>query len=408
MKHYWLPLMALVSPSVQAVEAELAGIMDMRYSLTDGIDSYVNGGLGKFRYDDGEQLSIAQAGLVGTLEWDNNLSLHAVANGYLDGVEDGLGLTEIYLKYRTLPSQSGLRQGLRLGIFYPAISLENNATAWSTPNTLTPSTMNSWVGEELRSTGLEYTAEWLGRFTGRPYDLKLQGSVFVHNDPAGAELSWHGWMQSSRQTLLHEKLPVQNMPARQGVLSQQAGASDPFHEEDDRPGYTLSGEVKFPRKGLLQLGWFDNRAIPYEQTNGQYGWRTRFGWAGFRWKLPGRFSLSGQVMQGDTLMQKPSREDVVNNDYRSGWLALSWSAKPHRITGRVEEFSVTDNDRTWGDNNDEYGKAFTLAYRYQLQKNWFLLSEFNWLQSTRGGRTYENQPVDLVERQLQFASRYYF
>jgi len=408
MRSRWLALTALAAGPALAVEADVAGIVDLRYSVVDGIDSYVNGGAGKFRYDDGGQLSIAQAGLVGKLEWDNGLSFHAVANGYLDGVEDAIGFTEAYFKYRTVPSDAGLRHGVRLGIFYPAISLENNATAWSTPNTLTPSSMNSWIGEELRSTGVEYTAEWLGRFSARPYDLKLQGSLFMNNDPAGAMLSWHGWTLSSRQTLLHEKLPLPDMPARQGLLDAQAPASDPFHEEDDDLGFTLSTELKFPRKGLVQLGWFDNQAVPWSRTNGQYGWRTRFGWAGFKWRLPARFSLSGQIMQGDTLMQAPWRQDVVNNDYRSAYLALSWSNKPHRLTARVEEFSVTDNDATVGDNNDEYGKAFTLAWRYQLQKNWFLLSEFNWINSSRWARTYEGASPDLIERQLQFASRYYF
>lgn len=408
MIYRWVPLAVLMSGSALAVEADVAGIIDLRYSAVDGIDSYVNGGAGKFRYDDGDQLSVAQAGLVGKLKWDNGVSFHGVANGYLDGVEDAVGITEAYFKYRTVPNDDGLRQGVRLGIFYPAISLENQGTAWSTVNTLTPSTMNSWIGEELRSTGVEYTAEWLGRFNQRPYDLKLQGSLFMNNDSAGAMLSWHGWTLSSRQTLLHEKLPIQDMPARQGLLAAQAPKSDPFHEEDDDLGVTLSAQIKLPRKGLVQLGWFDNNATPWSRTNGQYGWRTRFAWAGFKWRLPARFSLTGQIMQGDTLMQAPWRQDVVNNDYRSAYLALGWSMKPHRVTARVEEFSVTDNDSTAGDNNDEYGKAFTLAYRYQLQKNWFLLSEFNWINSSRWARVYEGASPDLIERQVQFASRYYF
>ncbi|MCV6588591.1 MAG: hypothetical protein OIF57_06135 [Marinobacterium sp.] len=408
MIYRWLMLAALATGPVQAVEGDLAGIIDVRYSTVDGIDSYVNGGAGKFRFDGGGQLALAQAGLVGTLEWDNGLSFHAVANGYADGVEDGLGISEAYLKYRTLPSESGLRHGVRLGIFYPAISLENNATAWSVPDTLTPSTMNSWVGEELRATGVEYTAELLGKFSGRSYDLKMQASLFTNNDPSGAMLSWHGWTLSSRQTLLHEKLPLPDMPARNDLLAAQAPASDPFHEEDDRWGVTLSTELKLPRKGLLHLGWYDNNATQWRRTKGQYGWRTRFVWAGFKWRLAKAWRLSGQIMQGDTLMQAPWRQDVVDNDYRSAYLKLSWSQRPHRISGRIEEFSVTDLDSTVGDNNDEYGKAFTLSYRYRVQKNWFLLTEFNWINSSRWARTYEGATPELIERQLQFASRYYF
>ena len=404
----WAALVLYFPAATMAAELSFKGLIDVRASHTDGLDSYVNGDNGKFRNDNGAHLSLAQLAFAGELQATEALSLHAVGAAYADGVEDNVGLTEIYAKYRTTPTANGFRQTLRAGVFYPPISLENRAVGWSSSSSLTPSTMNSWIGEEVRLTGLEYSAEWLGKHRQSPVDAKLFGSLFINNDPTAAMLSWHGWTQSSRQTLLQEKLQLPDFPARNGALAGQASASDPFHEEDGRPGYVVGTELKYKRQGLLQLGYYDNRAQPYRQTNGQYGWDTRFVYAGFRWQPDRAWRLQGQIMQGATRMQDPRHQDVVNNDFRSGYLSLSWREKKHQILGRVEEFSVTDNDTTAGDNNSEVGKGVTLSYRYQLDRRTFLFSEYNWIDSKRGARMYQGLSLRQIERQWLLAARYYF
>ena len=113
-------------------------------------------------------------------------------------------------------------------------------------------------------------------------------------------------------------------------------------------------------------------------------------------------------------MQSESQMDVVNNDYASGFVALhyNWQTivanKKHKRTLRVEDFSVTDNDDTWGDNNNEQGQAVTLNHSYRLSKPWFLSAEFTVIDSHRPARYYTAQPVDLIERQWQLAARYFF
>ena len=107
-------------------------------------------------------------------------------------------------------------------------------------------------------------------------------------------------------------------------------------------------------------------------------------------------------------MQSPLRRDVVNNDYKSAFIALSKRIKKHRMTIRLEEFSVTDNDLTVGDNNNEYGKSATLNYTYRYSKPVFLSLEYNWLNSYRPARMYTEQAIDLTERQWQLATRYFF
>jgi hypothetical protein len=126
------------------------------------------------------------------------------------------------------------------------------------------------------------------------------------------------------------------------------------------------------------------------------------------WLLPNNYHLSAQYLDGDTLMQSAARVDIVDNSYSSGYVALSKRWQKHRVTGRIEEFSVDDHDETVGDNNNEYGKSFTLNYSYRLAKSWFLSSEYTWIQSRRMARWYVQEPINLTERQLQFAARYFF
>jgi len=403
-----LPVLLAFPLSGIAAELSFKGMADLRLSHTDAEDSYVNGGIGKFRYNEGSQLSVAQAAISAKVDWNENLSLTAVGNGFADGVEDAFGLTELYLKYRSLPSENGLRHTIRAGAFYPAISLENTGTAWSTTRTLTPSTLNSWIGEEIRLQGIEYQLENLGKFNQRDYDLRFRSALFWNNDTAGALLAWHGWTQSSRQTLLHEKLVLPDFPARQGDLAEQAALSDPFHEEDDRAGFMLSLEAHWPRKGMVQLGYYDNRGQPYTVDEGNYGWDTRFLFSGFQYRLSPSWQISGQLMSGDTLMQSPLRQDVVNNRFDSAYLMLSWRKGSHLLTGRAEAFQVDDRDNTVGDNNNEEGYGATLSYRYRYNKQWFLFAEYNYLNSDRAARQYTNIDTEQTEQQLQFGSRYYF
>ncbi|EAR61175.1 hypothetical protein [Neptuniibacter caesariensis] len=404
----WLLLLSLTCLPANAMDIEWKGVADMRISHSSGIQSYVSGQTGKLQNSPGGDLSLGQLGVALNLGINDQSSIAVVGNSFIDDEKNSTGLTELFYQRSGLPNENGLRHGMRLGMFYPPISLENRATAWSPANSLTPSTMNSWIGEEIRTTGFEYTAEWLGKFRQADYDLKLSTGLFTMNDTAGAMLSWHGWGLSSRQSVYGEGLPIPQTPAQTGILSVQAKESDPFHEGDDRLGYYLNAEYLLKRKLLLQAGYYDNNATPYVETDGQYGWNTQFTYAGFRWRLNKQWSLMGQLMQGSTLMQSPQRVNVVDNDYRSGYLTLSWHNKPHSINARLEEFSVTDLDQTPGDNNDEYGKAFTLSYRYRLDKQWFLLSELNWIDSNRAARAYSNENTRKIEQQLQMALRYYF
>ncbi len=402
-------IIGLYSPLVMAAEHDISGIVDVRASYNDGLTSYVDAGLGKFRFNPDGQLSLAQLGLSYKVEWDNDFSAHVVANGYWDGVENNLGITEAFLEYKGLPSQQGIRLSGRAGIMYPKISLENVATAWSSPYTLSYSTMNAWLGEEVRHLGARLTLDWLGKFRQSKHDFRFDAEVFVNNDTTGAMLSWHGWTLSSRQTLWQETLPITYLPARNGgFLTAQAAESDPFLELDDRPGYHGVASWKLKGQGLIQAGYYHNDADTRVTIDGQYAWLTRFAHLGIKWRLPYRVELLAQYMKGDTLMNAPEGFAVVDNDYHSAYMMLSRRWDTHRLSLRLEDFAVEDRDLTPGDNNNEDGQAYTLSYSYRMKKGWYLQLEYNRIDSARPARSYLGDPIDLVEQQWQFASRYFF
>ena len=400
----------LTQVSAYEIEANFHGLLDLRVTTTDSLTSYTQGGYGKFAVNDGETFSLSQAGAQLSLAWDSGISAHVVANAYNNNDDFKIGLTEAYLKYSGLPNASGYRWQSKLGIFYPRISLENNAYAWASKNTLNSSSLNTWIGEEVRVLGNEITLTRLGRINKNPFDLSLSVSAFVNNDPSGSMLSWHGWTISNRQTLWTEKIPLPSFRARmQGYdLYTQASSSDPFLELDDRVGGHVRAEVKFHKKGALSAGYYNNNGKPYVVENGQYAWKTRFTHIDLTWLLPKGIILTSQLLHGDTLMQSHERKNVVDNDYTNGYIALTKRMKAHRITARIEKFNVKDNDQTLGDNNTERGKAFTLNYTYRLSKPWFLSTEFTWINSHRPARMYTNNLVDLTERQLTFAARYFY
>ncbi|WP_240778297.1 hypothetical protein [Shewanella polaris] len=398
------------SIELKDVEHDLTGVIDVRAGYADTIDSYLEGGLGKFGADNGAQIALSQLGLNYHIQWGDAWSSRIVANGYVDGINNGLGITEALIRYRDIPSESGIRLDVQFGLMYPKISLENVATAWASPYTLNYSTLNSWLAEEVRHIGLSTTIESLGKYRQSEHDFSLTAEAFMFNDTTGAMLAWHGWTQTSRQTLVQETLPIAAIPAMEtgGMLEAQAANSDPFTELDDRIGGHVLAKWTWRNKGSVQAGYYDNNANTLIVKQGQYVWLTQFGHVGTKWRLPYGISLIGQFMQGSTLMTNTEGYPVVDNDFQSGYILLSKRWSQHRVNIRVEDFSVTDNDSTPYDNNNEDGQSLTLAYQYQLDRPWFIQFEYNLIDSNRPARAYLNESIDLVEQQWQLSSRYFF
>jgi len=410
MRAAFLVLLVLVAYPL-AAEHSLKGIVDLRASnLSSEVDnkSYLTGGYGKYRFNDGASAALGQLGLHYKADIAEKFAVNIVANGFSDENETSIGLTEAYIQYKGLPSRNGWRYQAKLGVFYPKISLENVATAWSTPYTITNSAINNWVGEELRHTGISFSVEKLGKFKRSPHSFTIDLSLFQNNDSTGAMLTWHGWTVGSRQTMLQETLKVQWFPARTGELSEQAAHSDPFIELDNRWGTHLVAKWQYDKKLRLNIGYYDNHAQEGLVEKGQYTWTTEFIHTGLKYKLAPKLEFITQYMSGSTLMTSPTFKHVVSSDFDSAFIMVRKNIRQHHIALRLETFNVDDLDNTVGDNNNETGKAVTLSYRYQVQKGKYLLLESNWLDSTRPARIYVGQPEHLIERQYQLAYRQYF
>ena len=206
------------SPDVVSVYA------DFRTSITTGEASWTQLGAGKTRFGTGRSdaaFDLAEAGLV----WRPRLgwALSGYAHLQYDEAQDNVvGLTEAFLRYRPVP-RSAWRWSGRAGVFYPPISLEHEEDAWAVKSTLSPSAINSWIGEEVKGVGVEIGAE---REFGS-HAVALTGGVFGFNDTTGVLISYRGWALHDIKTALSSAYPVRFIPvmtvSRDRLTRQMAG-----------------------------------------------------------------------------------------------------------------------------------------------------------------------------------------
>ena len=390
-------------------QQDFRGVVDIRAVQSTTHESYSNGGYGRFRFSDGWSLSLSQASLKYTLTNDS-WSLHTVATSYLDDENAGLGITEAFVRYRSVPNLDGLRHNIRLGIIYPQISLENIATAWLSPYTLSFASQNTWIAEEVRHLGVEWGLDLLGRSNNSKSDINLTATAFKYNDTNGALLAWHGWPQSSRQSLWGESLrfPITPAMAPGQMLEVQARSSEPFVELDSNFGFHLKLDWRWDRKLRLRVGHYDNNAAQDIVIDGQYTWQTQFSHLGLEWRIDKQTTLVSQYMTGDTRMRVIDGFDVVGLDFRNSFILISHKSSAHRFTARYEQFNNEDFDGIEGDNNDDQGDAFTLGYQYDFGGGVFMLLEYNQINSLRPSKVYQRLATTDKETQYQASVRYFF
>ncbi|MCJ7555581.1 MAG: hypothetical protein MUP90_01555 [Gammaproteobacteria bacterium] len=383
--------------------------VDLSYLSVSGYPSWTGGGAGKLRYDE-DGLVLSRAFMDFRYRLTDTLEAKVDAQLYTDNIGHPIDLTEAYLDWRPLGASAN-RYRFKLGAFYPRVSLENTGPGWSSPYTISPSALNTWVGEELRTVGLE------GSWTRRPQSLggmhtfTLYAAIFYYNDPAGALLSWKGWSIHDRQTRYGDELPLPPLPQIQpGMYFQR---QDPyvaiFREIDNEPGYYLGGEWRYGKKVLARLMHYDNRGDPRAFENGQYAWGTDFDLVGVQLILPGDIGLIYQWMSGLTVMGPVyNGTHVVDANYYSDFLLLTRAFGPHRVSARYDRFEVDENDQVPLDNNSEYGHAWTMAYTYQVSTEISLAAEWLAIETYREAWEYYGLDEEKTEYQLQLALRIRF
>jgi hypothetical protein len=278
------------------------------------------------------------------------------------------------------------------------MSLESRAVGWESPYTLTPSAISSWIGEEIRTVGLDGQVDWLGTRLGHTFDLQLTGALFAWNDPAGTMMSMHGWALHDRQTTLFGRVgPPQT--------SDDGAKKEMFAEIDDRPGFYVGAQARYLDRAVLNVLHYDNRGEPtaYEPAIRDFAWLTKFDAAALRVETASGWTLLAQALVGDTYI---APGPWLEWEYDSQSLMLAKRSGPHMVAARYDQFAVGfERDPTGAGNED--GDAWTLAYSWERGGPWRFALEWLRVKSNVAARTEwlgENPLV--TETKIEISARY--
>jgi len=364
---------------------------DLRLTHASGEPTWFNDWLGKGRYggkrgESETKLRIPEVSIIGKYEinWDWQLFAHAK---YDPEQDKPLDLVEAYLRFSPAP-KSKLSYQVKAGMFFPHISRENVGIAWISPYSITPSAINSWVGEEIRTVGVEAKAT----YKSGNHQLDFTAAGFGFNDPAGTLLAFRGWALGDYKAGAFSRLPLAELPQigpESDFLSHQPFWVKPVQEVDGKIGYYGSLDYSFARKYKAGVFYYDNRGDPEEIRAKQYGWDTRF-WSFYsELDLPADVKLIGQYMTGNTLMgfrYGAENRRAVDVDFEALYVLLSKKINKLRLTARYDWFETTDNSFTYEDNNNEWGDAYLVSASWEFSKKTSVVAEYLHVDSWRPAR----------------------
>ena len=340
------------------------------FAATDGEESWVDGGFGKLSTSGGEddfrvRPLVSEANLIWQPRF--NWALSATVVGTFQGGERSeAGISEAYLSYKPMRS-SNTRFSARAGLMWPPVSLEHEGADWHVADTITPSAINSWIGEEVRPLALEGT---IGTGIG-DHKLTATAAVFAANDTAGTLLSFRGWALHNRRTLAFNDQPLPPFePEEEGY---QAPFTHPLLDVGpgfaSRPGYYAKLSWQPPAPVRFELLRYDNRAEPTDVNEDiEWGWRTHFNNIGMEGDVEG-MRIRAQAVTGRTRMgfeEPPLGRHWIDMRFRSAFLLVSWPVGKVGIAARIEAFETRNRGSWWNEEYDEDGWAATLAGKREL------------------------------------------
>jgi hypothetical protein len=347
----------------------ISGYGDIRALAAPSQTAWLNGGLSKFRYGNREgNFRFAEAVAQGDLKLGDDLSFVALARAEPEQ-RTGIDLLEGYVGWH--PAAAGAWSwSVKTGAFFPAISLENDDLGWTSPYMLTPSAINSWIGEELRTIGSEAIVRYdIGRFGG----LSFTGAVTCCNDPAGVLIADRGWAMDDHPSGLFSDLRLPQATVKLFHLSDDR--TPMFDEIDGTPGWYAGLSWQMAGIGKLTVLRYDNEGDPYRRSGEYSAWDTRFWCYGGRtsWNdlvliaqgLQGRTVIGGSFglaytgfqsafllasydlqglglddwrasVRGDVFQTRHSGSALMNEDGHAGTVAPSWQGLEWlRLTGEM-------------------------------------------------------------------------
>ena len=377
-------------------QLNVIGELDVRWIHATGETSYLNGGVGTLRFDpDHEDLRLGHAFLAPRLRLTDAVTLHAVVDAYGDHDRNPVDLSEFWAELRPFPT-SPLRWRARIGAFHMPVSLENRGAGWSSVYSITPSALNTWMGEEFRTIGAEVEARWLGASSEYLGDFAVVAAAYGWNDPAGLLVAERGFALTDRPSTLFGGLgrPPQTF----------------YHEIDRKPGYY--GGLSWRHHDRLEIRAlrYDNKADPGTSTvAGGGAWRTRFSSFGGRLEPTVHWTFIAQYVDGDTVIGPDS--DAFNQFRMTyhvafGLASYEWGAK--RLTIRFDDFGTHQRSGFFGPPANESGHAWTAAWMHDLGEHCQLAAEWIRVWSQFPPRAMFGVPPALIESQVQISLRYRF
>jgi len=401
---FLLVVMACASPLAGAQDFHAQGFLEARLPVPDSNDqSWTEGGLGKLRFGDGDD-SLEPAGAL-SVSWQVSESVLAVADLQAQGqTSPELGVVSAWVRWRPV-STSAWRWSVRAGAFFPPVSLENEGVGWTSRYTLTPSAIDSWVGEELRTIGAEARLEHRGKHGS------LEGGIalFKWNDPAGELMFSRGWAMGDVSSPLGATVRQPDVYA-DFIFSPVPVQYKPFVENDGAIGWHADIEWRSLGGMRLRALRYDNRADPesYSHQAGRdvFSWHTKFDSLGA--EVPaGSFVFVAQWLGGSTAIE-PAPEFYIESKYRAAFLLASWEHGSWAPALRYDAFHVRQYPDFLGDMLEEDGHAWTAALNWR-PKDWLrITAEYVRLDSTRTQRLSEGLDSRQREDLLQLNLRYQF
>ena len=337
-------------------------------AVTNGEESWLDEGFGKLSTsgsNDGDWRArpfLNEANLIWQPRFSWSLSATVVGT-FQGGERNEAGISEAYLSFKPMRG-AATRVSARAGLMWPPVSLEHEGADWHVRDSITPSAINSWIGEEVRPVAIEGT---VGTRVGE-HDLSVTGAIFAANDTAGTLLTFRGWALHDRRTLAFRRQPLP--PFEEEDLGYQAPFTHPLLDVGpwfaNRPGYyaKVAWQPRIPVR--FEVFRYDNRADP-EAVNDdvEWGWRTQFNHVGVSAEIA-ETEIKAQAIDGRTRMGFVEEgRRWVDMHFRSAFLMAIRSFGAVGVAARIEAFETRNRGSWWDAEYDESGWSAMLAGKRQ-------------------------------------------
>jgi hypothetical protein len=392
-----LVVAAVLPSTVRAQEFHFDAFGDVRAIKEADERSWRDGGLGKFRYGGGDVVpALGEISAIGTAQLLPDLSTYAHLRFEPDQ-RSAVDVIEAFARYRPV-STTPLRWSVKTGAFFPPISLENQGIGWTSLWTLTPSAINSWVGQELRTIGSEAQFEW----RGAEHSFEAQAALFAANDPAGTLLAERGWTFGDRPIGLFDRSRLPDVTLRPGQTA--PAYTMPFQEIDGRPGWYAGAAWRATGYGRLAVLYYDNEADP-TASNGEFAWHTNFWSMGAETRVD-EITVLAQGMVGTTKFVPAGRSSVTN--FEAAYALVGWERGDWRLAGRFDRFRTSGYAPGGQIDFSETGYAGTVALTWRPTDWLRITGEILTVASSREQRELEGLPRATRGTQAQLALRFFY